>query len=401
MGIPSRFSVDMIRIEGYVSLDEFKFIHRYCLVNHCKTYTNKRAQAYSVNAVYDDEDHNFWMGYGHNGKNSGYLSQKIEPFYGEVVDVRELVIEFNPNKNPLEGVLLNVLGLLNAFTIINNKELFVRGGDVAIDMLGVKPEDFILLKPRARKYSTICNSGAVTKYAGSRGYGRFKVYDKGMEVASKNIKEARRVYNGKPGDISDLPFNIDGVSKEDFDFLIRRYRADAKASDWCRAEYTLKLGIDISKRKELQVEGTLPELSIIDLHSIPDVKMQCYIYAIQMGFKKPSDFNSTNRSKDSIGKKIESYIAKHSVVRLDERIRPRLANTIISYLDTLDKTLFEYLDGYRKQIDNLWEEHVNFCQSYDFKHDDRTNIFPDTYVDDTDLEFNDDFDIDELGDDFE
>ena len=215
----------------------------------------------------------FWFAYMHN------MEKQTSNDYTKY----KLVLEFNPNKCTIVGILHKVLILFFS----NLDRVYIKSCDVAFD-IPVHIDNFIVDKGYKHYTCDIVQNDGHTMYFGSPGSdGRIKIYNKAAEQKVN--------YDWTRWEIS-LKFK---------DTLVSQVLA-------CRFDFNFNP----------------PEVLYYDSLNLEDfdVKMKCYIYSIQNGFVKLDDF-----SKD-IRKKIKSQLATvTSVKKIDVNKKCDVYNTIVSY----------------------------------------------------------------------
>lgn len=272
------FSVDMIRLETTVPMDFNEHINVVLDVgsNPYVRYWEKFGfKDYRHNFSYDDGSINFWVGY------EFILSDKLRE------DSRTIVVEYNPNKNKLEGVLLKFLGRINMFRKADWK---VKGVDVAVDLKGVPRNSVFYDKGYRKNYREYYSNGSRTTYLGNRGWGGIKIYDKAKEQGDE-------------------------------------------FTDWTRIEYTIKLNLELECYRGLKdIEQDMGFIWTLDVSKIDDVTTKALYICLQNGDIDISELTPYMK------RKLRKLADSQSLV-FDNNIKNRVCKTIISYLDTFVKML--------------------------------------------------------------
>lgn len=273
------FSVDMIRLEFTLRCEDIEFLIRE--VVHAERSPDWKCSErfgwkdYRHHFVYKGMDQNFWMAY------EFVLRDKLNE------KSRTCVIEFNPNKNKMDGVLLDCLVYLNRCRV---GPMFVKGVDVALDLKGVSRDSIYYNKGYYKRTVDYIENGSKTSYIGSRGWGSTKIYDKAKEMRSKGI--------------------------------------EPDCDDWVRVEFTIKLGLDIMYCRSLSsIDMSIPEIWSCDYKCISDPKARACLFAVSSGFMDISDFGKDYR------KKLKELADSSSGFVLDSSIVPNIVSCIVTYLD--------------------------------------------------------------------
>ena len=266
------FSVDMIRLESIVPMDFNGQIDAVLNVGtspYVRYWEKFGFKDYRHNFAYDDGNVNFWVGY------EFILSDKLRE------DSRTIVIEFNPNKNKLDGVLLKLLGRVNMFRKADWK---VKGVDVALDLRGVPRNSVFYDKGYRKNYREYYSNGSRTTYLGNRGWGGIKIYDKAKEQGLE--------------------------------------------CDWTRIEYTIKLNLDLMYYKELKdIEQDMGFIWTLDVSKIDDVTTKALYICLQNGDIDISELTPYMK------RKLRKLADSQSLV-FDNNIEKDVCVAIITYLDT-------------------------------------------------------------------
>lgn len=309
------FSVDMLRLETRVCKQDFEYFH--CKILDINPYVNYYVQRgfseyrnnYQVNEFIcenpfnaSDSYNKFWFAYQHNS----------EPLSEHPLHKFKLVLEFNPNKCVISGVLLKLL--CTFFYNLNN--VYLKSLDVAYD-IPIHIDNFVVDKGYKHYTCDIVKDDGRTIYLGSPGSdGRIKIYNKGIEQ---------------------------GVSY-----------------DWTRWEITLKF-------KNTLVSQILaccfnfnfnpPEVLYYDSLILDDfdVKMKCYIYSIKNGYVKLDDFS--RKIKDKIKSQL---LAATSVKKIDVKCKQNIYNTIVLYFIEFVKTYDNIFSEDIDKIENNYNKKNNY-----------------------------------------
>lgn len=232
---------------------------------------------YKYHFKYEDDKQNFWFAY-----DFALVDKATE-------ESRTVVIEYNPNKNNLEGGLLKVLKYIN---MNRCSQWIVKGGDIAIDLHGVA-RDSVYYDKKYYKHTVEYNdNGSRTSYIGHRGWGATKIYDKAKE--------------------------------------------QGQAGNWTRIEFTVKLGFELQYFRGLCGESigmTIPDISVVDYMTLDDIKLKAYFHLIASGLAEVSDF------KRDIRKRLKETALSSSHIVIDDSIKPDLSRTMVSYLETFVNVL--------------------------------------------------------------
>lgn len=275
------YSVDKIRLQAVVGRTDLENICKRLLHvetdPYYKLYQKFGWKDYKYNFVYDDGEQNFWFAY----------EFALVDVPGE--ESRTFIVEFNPNKNKLNGALLR---LLKDITLYKRSDWIVKGGDIAIDLKGVK-RDMVYYDRKYYKHTVeYIDNDSRTSYIGHRGWGATKIYDKAKEQG------------------------IDG--------------------DWTRVEFTVKMGFEFKYFRAYCGEAigmTIPDISVIDYMSLEDVKLKAYFHLIYSGLATMDSFG--RRIKEKLK---ETAISSSNIV-INNSIKPMLAKTMITYLEELLQVL--------------------------------------------------------------
>lgn len=269
------FSVDMIRLQAVVGRTDLENICKRLL--HVETdpsfkiYTKFGFKDYKHNFVYNDGKQNFWFAYEFN----------LTDIPSE--ESRTFVIEFNPNKNKLEGVLLRVL---KDISLYKRGDWIVKGGDIAIDLKGVKRDMVYYDRKYYKRVVEFIENDSRTSYIGHSGWGSTKIYDKAKEQG------------------------VDG--------------------DWTRVEFTVKMGFDFKFFRAYNggcIDMTIPDITVVDYMALDDIKLKAYFHLIASGLAEVSDF------KRDIRKRLKETALSSSHIVIDDSIKPHLSTCIIAYLE--------------------------------------------------------------------
>lgn len=265
----------MIRLQATCKRDDLEYMCKNILhveTDPCYAMWQKFGwKDYKYHFKYEDDSHNFWFAY-----DFALVDKAAE-------QSRTFVIEYNPNKNKLDGMLLKVLKYINA-----NKfgEWVVKGGDIAIDLKGVCRDSIFYDKKYYKHTVEYIDNGSKTSYIGHRGWGATKVYDKAKE-------------QGQEG-------------------------------DWTRIEFTVKMGFEMQYFREYNgdmVSMTIPDISVVDYMRLDDIKLKAYFHLIASGLAEVSDF------KRDIRKRLKETALSSSHIVIDNSIKPHLSRCMIAYLE--------------------------------------------------------------------
>lgn len=278
-------SVDMVRLEFALCKEDVEYLIRHVLRVECspswKCSERFGWKDYRYHFVYNDCGQNFWMAYEFMLKDK--LNEKSRTF----------VIEFNPNKNSMDGVLLSTLVYLNRF---RSGSVVVKGVDVALDLKGVKRDSIYYNKGYYKRTVDYIENGSKTTYIGTRGWGSTKIYDKAKEMSSKGV----------------VP----------------------DCEDWVRIEFTIKLGLDLSWCLMLtDIDMSIPEIWSCDYNVVSDPKAKACLFAISNGFMELTDFGKDYR------KKLKELADSSSGFVVDSSIRSDIVSCIVSYLDNFSNSI--------------------------------------------------------------
>lgn len=271
------FSVDMVRLECTVPKDFNLQLSKVLGVTtspYVKYWEKFGFKDYRHNFSYDDGEVNFWVGYEFN------LADKLRE------DSRTVVIEYNPNKNELVGILFK---LLNSVNNMRKSDWKVKGVDVALDLKGVPRNSVFYDKGYRKNYREFYSNGSRTTYLGNRGWGGIKIYDKAKEQG------------------------LEG--------------------DWTRVEYTIKLNLELEGYKALKdIEQDMGYIWTLDVSKIDDVTTKALYICLQNGDIDIGELSPYMK------RKLRKLADSHSLV-IDNDIKKYICKTIITYLDTFVKIL--------------------------------------------------------------
>lgn len=274
----------MARLQCIVSPDieqALKSVLQVSTSPYVKYYEKFGFKDYRHNFVYNDDAQNFWIGYTFN------LSDKLSE------DSRTLVLEYNPNKNELEGKLLDVLRCVKLYS---KQGLMIRGVDLAIDLKGVARNNIFFDKGYRKSYREFYENGSRTTYLGKRGWGGIKIYDKAKEQG-------------------------------DYD------------SDWTRVEYTIKIDVPMYTHNTFRKEPArliLQDMSYIwfmDVQRIKDINTRAIYICLQNGDIQQSELTPYIR------RKLRGLADDMECLVLDNSIKQDMGNTILTYIDGLEQSL--------------------------------------------------------------
>ena len=226
---------------------------------------------YKYNFKYEDKLQSFWFAYDFA------LSDKATD------ESRTFVVEYNPNKNNLDGMLLKLLRFINTFKC---SSWLVKGGDIAIDLRGISRDSVFYDKKYYKHTVEFIENGSRTSYIGHRGWGGTKIYDKAKEQG------------------------LEG--------------------NWVRVEFTVKMGFELEYFRAYSgssIEMTIPDINIVDYLAIDDIKLKAYYHLIACGLAEVSDF------KRDIRKRLKETAISSSRLVIDNSIKNDLAKCMISYLE--------------------------------------------------------------------
>lgn len=271
------FSVDMVRLECIVPCDFNANLEKILHVSnspYVKYWEKFGFKDYRYNFAYDDGELNFWVGYEFN------LSDKVRE------DSRTVVVEYNPNKNRITGVLFKLLSMIN---FMRKSDWKVKGVDVALDLKGVPRNSVFYDKGYRKNYREFYSNGSRTTYLGNRGWGGIKIYDKAKEQG------------------------LEG--------------------DWTRIEYTIKLNLELEGYKALKdIEQDMGFIWTLDVSKIEDVTTKALYICLQNGDIDISELTPYMK------RKLRKLADSQSLV-FDNNIKNRVCKTIITYLDTFVNSL--------------------------------------------------------------
>lgn len=259
------YSVDMVRLKTRVPKDYMKrYVERNLDINPGVIYWEKTAfKSYRHNwqvkqqAVMGGE-YSYWIGYQHNSEND--------------VKNANLVIEYNPNKCPIDGLLEYILNEFFA-----NLKTEIVSLDIAMDF-EINIRDLLIDKFRKQGFKMFSNGGDDVTYYIGKGDGRTKIYNKAREL-------------GIEGDLTRYE-----VSKD------------------------IRQTIGSVLNPEYRFEGNI--LPIGYLTSTPtDKTLQGLLWAVKNGY--PMD-SLTRRKRESI----RSYIDDNSELKFDNK---KISQAIRSY----------------------------------------------------------------------
>jgi len=261
--IEIEYSIDMVRLKTRVHNSIFRdFVVKNFDLNPAVDYwTNFKYSGYRHNwrieegpLMYDYLDYDgssrlsyigqgcsYWLGFHHN-------SEKL-------TEVHNLVIEFNPNKCLLRGLLDLILS-----TFFNSLSVEIVSVDVAMDF-PVNINRLIVDKYRKQTYKLFDNGGDDKTHYLGKGDGRIKIYNKAKEM-------------GVEGDLT-------------------------------RYEISKKIGLSIKDviKTDYSFNGEVVPVRCVDDISIDDKTLYCQFWAVMNGF--PIDMLS-RRYKDKIRKILEN-----------------------------------------------------------------------------------------------
>ena len=275
------FSVDMIKLQTVINRSDIEFICKTVLNvennPYVKMYNKFGWKDYKYQFIYDDGTQNFWFAYDFA------LSDRPSE------ESRTFVIDYNPNKNELNGALLK---LLKAITLHKRCQWIVKGGDIAIDLKGVKRDSVFYDKKYYKHTLEYIDNDSKTNYIGHRGWGRTKIYDKAKEQG------------------------LDG--------------------DWTRVEFTVKMGFELHYFRAYNggcIDMTIPDITVVDYMQLEDVKLKAYFHLIASGLATVNDF------KRDIRKKLKETAISSSSIVIDNSIKPNLCDCMLAYLEKFVQTL--------------------------------------------------------------
>lgn len=160
------YSLDMIRLKTYFSVDEFYKIEFFFQTVHKdkikKMWTSHRVMCFKYNYVIEvEEGKSFYFGFFHNNEKKDYST-----------DGYNFTIEFNPNKLKDNSLLMYILN--------KSGRWFIKSYDVAFD-LKISILD-IITDMSGRNIEKIDSRGYDNKtITVGKGDGRFKIYNKKIE----------------------------------------------------------------------------------------------------------------------------------------------------------------------------------------------------------------------------
>lgn len=269
------FSVDMIRLQTIVNRSDIEMICKR-MINvetnpYIKMYNKFGWKDYKYHFIYDDGVQNFWFAYD--------FALCDKP--GE--ESRTFVIEYNPNKNQLTGTLLR---LLKDITLYKRSQWIVKGGDIAIDLKGIKRDSVFYDRKYYKHTVEYIDNDSRTSYIGHRGWGATKIYDKAKEQ---------------------------GLNE-----------------DWTRVEFTVQMGFELQYFRAYNgdcITMTIPDITVIDYMSLDDIKLKAYFHLIASGLATANDF------KRDIRKKLKETAISSSSIVIDNSIKHQLSTCMIAYLE--------------------------------------------------------------------
>lgn len=165
-----RYSVDMVRLLVKLRPGEFQTIFDYqSKMPGMSFYMSNRAKDYHYNITVKTKEYGYWMGYKHNSN----------------LDNCDFVLEYNPNKvrNDLliDFILNNYFNKVTCYDIRYSPR--VCSVDIAVD-IPINILNCLVFKQTKGRYmfysGNTGRSDDYTIYIG-KGYGRVKVYNKGLE----------------------------------------------------------------------------------------------------------------------------------------------------------------------------------------------------------------------------
>lgn len=196
--IKGSYSIDMIRLKTRIPADLIQpFMQSLMNMPDVEYWQRKRISeyrhnwTYSVNLIEADgtpQKYSFYIAYQHNTERPG-LNYNF-------------VIEFNPNKCPMDGVLKQIID--NYFI---GAKVQVVSADVAIDF-PVNIRNIVFDRKRKRMYKYFESPGdGISHYFGNGGPGQVKVYNK---TAEANLKYDLTRYEVRIG-VDSLVSNINSL----------------------------------------------------------------------------------------------------------------------------------------------------------------------------------------------
>lgn len=274
----------MVRFEFNIDKEDIERIIRTTLkygvnnyVNHWEKFGFKD---YKYHFVYDDGKQNFWIAY------EFLLKDKLS------LHSRTAVIEFNPNKNGFDGMLLRFMRALAQNS--RKGSIKIKGCDVALD-LKVPRDNIFYSRDYYKRSVDLYENHSKTSYIGKRGWGGTKIYDKAKERG------------------------VDG--------------------DWTRIEFTIQLNFplfEISSHhgnwykmfNESFISMSIPTIYVTNYSQDVDVRYRCYLFALECGKVDLKEFNRHTRDK------IKQIMSNSAELIIDNSVKPYLARSVARYLDT-------------------------------------------------------------------
>ena len=172
--IKIEYSVDMVRLKTKVPHEHFmRFSNKYLDYDPNVEYrTLMQINAYRHNWNIKQQtpfgqEFSYWIGYQHNSEKPSVSSG--------------LVIQYNPNKCPLMGVLANVLRVY-----FSSEEVEVISVDLAMDF-ALPIDKLIVDRQRKQNMQIHYYSSEMPTYYIGKGDGRIKIYDKAKELGIDGV----------------------------------------------------------------------------------------------------------------------------------------------------------------------------------------------------------------------
>jgi len=273
------YSIDMVRLKTRVHKDIFKdfeakyleldpsvdywmesayskYKHNWNIKQDSFIVENKKADG-SISYSRIGQPFSYWLGFHHNSEKPTYK--------------HNLVIEFNPNKCLLHGLLDLILS-----TFFNTLSVEVVSVDVAMD-IPISINRLIIDKYRKQTYKLFDNGGDDKTHYLGKGDGRIKIYNKARE-------------SGLDGDLT-------------------------------RYEISKKIGLRIKDviKADYSFNGEVVPVRCVDDISIDDKTLYCQFWAVVNGF--PIDMLS-RRYKDKIRKILKNQtVLEFDIKKISHTIR--------------------------------------------------------------------------------
>ena len=246
-----------------------KYRHNWLIEQEPPTFENEGSEGEKLTKF--GQAFSYWLGYHQNSEKVG--------------DNHYLVIEYNPNKCIIYGLLQKILE-----TFFDNYEVIISSVDVAMDF-GVNINRLIIDKYRKQVYKLFDNGGDDKTHYLGKGDGRVKIYNKAREL-------------GIEGDLT-------------------------------RYEISKKIGLRLKDviTSDYEFECEIPPLSTInDDLTIEDSTLYCQYWAVVNGF--PLD-QLSRRYKDNVRKILKTT----SQITFEQE---KISSTIRQYFQGYKELLIKY-----------------------------------------------------------